>query len=186
MSDEIRLATARVGDLAAVMALLEHPDASLGADPAAARDQILTSSLLAAYDEVAGRLGPNSKTWTWGKLHQARFDHALTSLAPAADRKAMSSGTAPMAGTMLSPLAATWRLDDYRVVAGASFRMVLDVGAWDNSLAINTPGQSGSPGRAHYRDLFPKWAKGEYVPLSYSRKAVEAATERVLKLQPAS
>ena len=49
-----------------------------------------------------------------------------------------------------------------------------------------TPGQSGSPGSTHYRDLFPKWAKGQYVPLSYSRKAVEAATERVLKLTPAS
>ena len=86
----------------------------------------------------------------------------------------------------LSPLAATWRPNDYRVVAGASFRMVLDVGAWDNSRVINTPGQSGAPGSAHYRDLFPKWANGEYVPLSYSRQAVEAATERVVKLRPAS
>jgi penicillin amidase len=167
------------------MALLESPDATLGADPAKARDEVLTSSLLAAYDEVAGRLGPKPNTWAWGKLHQARFDHALTPLAPAADREAMSSGTLPMAGTSLSPLAATWRADDYRVIAGASFRMVLDVGAWDNSVAINTPGQSGSPGSAHYRDLFPIWAKGDYVPLSYSRKAVEAATESVLKLTPA-
>ncbi|KRB41022.1 penicillin acylase family protein [Phenylobacterium sp. Root700] len=173
------------GDLPAVMALLEAPDATLGADPAKARDEVLTASLLAAYDEVAARLGPQPNTWAWGKLHQARFDHALSPLAPAPDREAMSSGTLPMAGTSLSPLAATWRPDDYRVIAGASFRMVLDVGAWDNSVAINTPGQSGGPGSAHYRDLFPIWAKGDYVPLSYSRKAVEAATESVLKLTPA-
>ena len=90
-----------------------------------------------------------------------------------------------MPGTSLSPLAATWRPNDYRVVAGASFRMVLDVGAWDNSRVINTPGQSGEPGSAHFRDLFPLWAKGQYVPLSYSRKAVEDVTETVLKLTPA-
>lgn len=172
------------GDIAAVMALLEKPDASLGTDPAAARDAILRESLLAAYNEVAGQLGPDPKAWAWGKLHQARFDHALTALVPAAEQGAWSSGTAPMSGTSLSPLAASWRPNDFRVAAGASFRMVLDVGAWDNSKVINTPGQSGSPGSAHFRDLFPLWAKGEYVPLSYSRHAVEEATETVLKLTP--
>jgi penicillin amidase len=173
------------GDIAAVMALLEAPDATLGADPAGARDAILRESLIAAYDEVAGKLGPDPKDWSWGALHQARFDHALTPRLPTAEREAWSSGTAPMAGTSLSPLAATWRPNDYRVVAGASFRMVLDVGAWDNSRVINTPGQSGQPGSPHFRDLFPLWAKGQYVPLSYSRKAVEDVTETVLKLTPA-
>ena len=151
---------------------------------AAARDAILSESLLAAYHEVAGQLGPDPKTWAWGKLHQARFDHALTPKVPAADREAWSSGTAPMPGTALSPLAATWRPNDYRVVAGASFRMVLDVGAWDNSMAINTPGQSGDPASPHFRDLFPLWAKGQYVPLTYSRQAVEAVTERLISLHP--
>ncbi len=173
------------GDIAAVMALLEAPDATLGADPAGARDAILRESLIAAYDEVAGKLGPDPKAWSWGALHQARFDHALTPRLPTAEREAWSSGTAPMAGTSLSPLAATWRPNDYRVVAGASFRMVLDVGAWNNSRVINTPGQSGQRGDPHFRDLFPLWAKGQYVPLSYSRKAVEAATQTVLKLTPA-
>ena len=135
--------------------------------------------------EVAGKLGPDPKAWSWGALHQARFDHALTPRLPAAEREAWSSGAAPMPGTSLSPLAATWRPNDYRVVAGASFRMVLDVGAWDNSRVINTPGQSGQPGSPHFRDLFPLWAKGQYVPLSYSRKAVEDVTETVLKLTPA-
>jgi penicillin amidase len=170
------------GDIAAVMLLLEHPDERL---PRKARDAALSESLVAAYDEVAARLGPDPKAWAWGKLHQARFDHALTPLADAEAKAEMTSGTAPMPGTSLSPLAASFRPSDFRVVAGASFRMVLDVGDWDNSRTINTPGQSGSPGSAHYRDLFPLWAKGEYVPLVYSRPAVEAATETVMKLTPA-
>src|SRR5690606_20481662 len=60
-------ATVGNGDLAAVMMLLEHPDASLGANPVDARDEVLTSSLLAAYDEVAAKLGPDPTTWAWGK-----------------------------------------------------------------------------------------------------------------------
>ena len=171
------------GDLAAVMELLEHPDATLPAD---ARDAVLKASLIAAYDEVSARLGPDPKTWAWGKLHHARLEHALTPLADVATRPLLAAGPTPMGGTSLSPMAATWRPDDFRVVAGASFRMVLDVGAWDNSMTINTPGQSGNPESPHYRDLFPKWVKGQYVPLVYSRKAVEAATETVITLTPGS
>ncbi len=171
------------GDIAAVMDLLENPDASLDA---AARDAALRESLVAAYDEVAGKLGPDPKTWAWGRLHQARFEHALSPLAPPSQRADLAVGPAPMAGTSLSPLAASWRADDLRVISGASFRMVLDVGAWDNSMAINTPGQSGDPKSPHFDDLFPLWVTGQYVPLSYSRQAVEAATERVLRLTPAS
>ena len=69
--------------------------------------------------------------------------------------------------------------------AGASVRMVLDVGRWDNSVAINTPGQSGDPFSPHYRDLFPLWAAGNYVPLLFSRAAVEREAETVLTLMPA-
>ncbi|WP_309644075.1 penicillin acylase family protein [Phenylobacterium sp.] len=170
------------GDIAAVMALLESPDATLDA---AARDAALRESLLAAYDEVAGKLGPDPKDWTWGKLHQAQFTHILAPLAKPAQRADLTVGPAPMAGTSLSPLAASWRPEDYRVTAGASFRMVLDVGAWDNSRVINTPGQSGDPTSPHFDDLFPLWVTGQYVPLSYSRPAVEAVTERVLTLTPA-
>lgn len=169
------------GDLAAVILQLETPDEAF---TRAARDQAMLESLGAAYDEVVRRLGADPKGWSWGALHQARFDHALTPLAPAAEKDALSSGTAPMAGGAYTPLAASFRPNDYRVVAGASFRMVVDVGAWDNSRFINTPGQSGGPESPHFRDLFPLWAKGEYVPLVFSRPAVEAATESVLKLTP--
>ena len=62
----------------------------------------------------------------------------------------------------------------------------MDVGAWDNSMAINTPGQSGDPMSPHYRDLFPLWAAGTYVPLRYSRAAVEGDAETVIRFTPAA
>ena len=74
---------------------------------------------------------------------------------------------------------------DFRVGAGASVRLVLDVGAWDNSLAINTPGQSGDPASPHYRDLFPRWAAGAYVPFVWSRARVLDEAERIISVQPA-
>jgi penicillin amidase len=62
--------------------------------------------------------------------------------------------------------------------------MVLDVGNWDQSRAINTPGQSGNPYSAHYRDLAPLWAAGEYVPLLYSRDAVERGASEYWRISP--
>jgi penicillin amidase len=61
--------------------------------------------------------------------------------------------------------------------------MVVDVGAWDNSRCINAPGQSGDPASPHYADLAPLWAKGEYVPMLYTRAAVDAAAEHVFRLE---
>jgi penicillin amidase len=167
------------GEIAAVMAWLNDKDS------ADLRNQVLETSLAAAMTELSGRLGTEVSAWRWGDLHQARFEHALTPMADPLDRASLAAGPLPMAGTSLSPLAATWRPDSFRVTAGASFRMVLDVGAWDNSRTINTPGQSGEPDSAHFRDLFPVWARGDYVPLTYSRQAVEAVTEQVLILTPA-
>ena len=96
----------------------------------------------------------------------------------------MSVGRLAMGGSAFSPRAASYRPSDFRVIAGASFRMVLDVGNWDGSVVVNTPGQSGDPFSPHYRDLAPVWAAGEYVPLLYSREAVERSARSVIKLMP--
>jgi penicillin amidase len=64
--------------------------------------------------------------------------------------------------------------------------MVVDVGDWDNSRVINTPGQSGDPSSPHYNDLFALWAEGKYVPMLWTRKAVEGAARRVIQLAPAA
>ncbi len=67
---------------------------------------------------------------------------------------------------------------------GVSWRMLADVGNWDESRVINSPGQSGDPASPHYADHFPLWAREEYVPLLFSRDAIEAALERRIVLLP--
>lgn len=170
--------------ISALVAAVESPDASLGADPAAARDRILRDSLGAAVADVASKLGPDPSTWRWGRLHVAKFDHALMPLADKATAAQLSVGPLAYGGAGNVPRAATYRRTDYRLLSGASFRMVLDVGNWDASRTINTPGQSGDPFSGHYRDLAPLWAAGQYVPLLYSRSAVEASTAEAITLTP--
>ncbi len=69
--------------------------------------------------------------------------------------------------------------------AGGSLKLVADLEDWDNSVALNSPGQSGDQNSPHYRDLFELWARGKYFPIFYSRPKVESVAERTLMMQPA-
>ncbi|HZC16996.1 MAG TPA: penicillin acylase family protein, partial [Caulobacteraceae bacterium] len=165
----------------AVITYLESPDPSLSN---AARDAILLTSLKAAIDELTAREGADVAGWTWGGIHHATFVPAAAAVADPATRAQMTLGPLELPGSATTPRAATYRTEDFGAIAGASVRMVLDVGAWDNSRVINTPGQSGDPFSAQYRDLFPLWAGGQYVPLLYSRAAVDQAACTVIRLNP--
>jgi penicillin G amidase len=172
------------GQLQAVIEYLEHPDAALGIAPAAARDAILVESLQGALTELKQRLGPDMTTWAWGRLHHATFEPAVAVLADPELRAQMSVGPLQTPGSSSTPRAQAYKAGDFSVIAGASVRLVMDVGAWDNSVAMNTPGQSDDPMSAHYRDLFPMWAQGSYVPLRFSRAAVNADAEDLIHLSP--
>ena len=66
---------------------------------------------------------------------------------------------------------------------GASFRVIINTGDWDDARAINTPGQSGNPDSPFYKNLFEMWANDQYFPLYYSKKEIEAVAAEKLKLK---
>ncbi len=170
------------GDASQILRVLENPR---GWMDSAVRDRLMLDSLGSALREIEERLGSEPSTWTWGRLHRAVFPHPLTEVVDEATRARLDVGEWPIGGSGFTPMSTGYRASDYRLTTGASFRMVLDVGNWDASRAINTPGQSGDPASEHYRDLARRWAQGEYFPLLYSERAVAGATRRVLRLEPA-
>jgi penicillin amidase len=161
--------------------LLESPVAPM---TAAQRDALLLSSLAKGYAATAKRLGNDPAAWQWGKLHHAVFIHPLADAVDAATRQRLVVGEWPLGGSASTPMATSYSPSNYQLTAGASFRMVLDVGRWDDSRAVNTPGQSGDPGNPHYRDLAPLWTAGSYFPLLYSRRAIESNVTERLRLEP--
>ena len=171
------------GNIPTVVRLLEgaHPKLAERAalNTVALRDLFLSETLESAWIDACGRFGDDPKTWQWGDLHKGWFDHALTPLDCNFD-----VGPLAKSGNSTSVMLAHYDANDYRVCVGASVRMVVDVGAWDNSVWINAPGQSGIPGSPHYDDLAALWAVGDYAPMLYSDEAVDRDTQRRLKLYP--
>ncbi|RPJ73285.1 MAG: hypothetical protein EHM24_08250, partial [Acidobacteria bacterium] len=148
----------------------------------AALEGVLTGPTLAeAWRELAKRLGPDPSQWAWGKIHTASFRHSLASTP--AEQALMNTGAVPRGGDGTTPNATG---AGARQTAGASYREVIDVSNWDNSVMTNVPGQSGQPGSPHYADLFPLWADGQYHPMVFSRAAGEKHAAARLRLLPAA
>jgi penicillin amidase len=176
-------ARALVDDIAppVLLGLLAHPDARLGSDPAAARDVLFDAALAAAWANAQQLLGPDPAAWRWGTLHQVRIRHPLSRI------PAIAAAFPPIEGEGTGgdnyTVMARWLRSSggWQVGGGASYLQVIDVGAWDNSLMLNFPGQSNEPQSPHYRDQYDDWAGGHMHPMLFSRAAVDAhATGRTI------
>jgi penicillin amidase len=164
--------------------LLASPDAAFGADPPAGRDAQLLESLGKALAGLRAKLGQDPTSWSWGQLHHIAIDHALAPAVDADHRLALDVPPLPVGGDGLTVHATTFRESDWRQTIGASYREVIDVGNWDRSVVLNSPGQSGDPLSPHYRDLFPRAAEGRFVPMLFDREKVKEAAEEIITLQP--
>ena len=166
------------------ISLVEKPDRRLGEDPVAARNEAVVQSLSQAVEEVEKLLGKDWKAWQWGRLHHSALEHPITALVDEKTRTQWNVGPALRGGSAETVGFASYRQSDFRQLAGGAFRTVIDVGNWDNSLAMNSPGHSGDPANSHYRDLFPLWAKDQGIPLLYRRSQIEVQTEQRIRLRP--
>ena len=163
---------------ATVLRVLANPQ-SFGIDNERTKSMLL-DSLKTANEKLITLEGPDPNQWSWGKLHVVKFRHPLDHT-PDAN---FDLGPIPRPGDEYTVNATGYWGDSYEQLSGASYREILDLSNWDQSLAVNTPGQSGQPGSAHYSDLMPLWDQGQYFPLAYSRDAVEKATTNRLTLVP--
>jgi penicillin amidase len=161
---------------------LKNPNAKIfGATPESKRNKLLVKSLAEGVSELRSRLGRDMKSWRWGSLHVAKFKHPLSTT----DAMRAVLDLKPVArGGDANTVNATGGAPSFRQSHGASFREILDLSDWDNSVAINVPGQSGQPTSPHYADLLPLWADGKYFPMLFSRERVERHAAATLMLVP--
>jgi penicillin amidase len=177
VSEEL-LADARVD-----LDLLEQPGDRFGPDPDRVLASVVKASLAAAIEEVIGLLGPDATQWRWGQLHVARAVHPLKDRLTSVPRDKLSVGPLPRGGSG-DTVCDTAYGPNFGQTSGSTFRVAIDVGDWDNSLAMNAPGQSGVMDSPHYQDQFAPWARGESFPLLFSRKKIEEAAEKLIQLLP--
>jgi penicillin G amidase len=172
-------------DVQVVLEAIENPDEYFEGEAVTTREELLLSTLDDAINEVEQLLGDNREEWEWGDLKHAYFDHALASGVGDDAAEALNVGPRPMGGSGYTVWNANYD-EDFQLTSGASWRMVIDVGEWDNSLAMSVPGQSGDPESPFYDNLLDMFIKGEYFPLLYTREAIQGACVKQINLNPKS
>lgn len=146
---------------------------------------IAIRTLQSAWQDTVEKLGPDSDTWQWGHLHKIALQHPLLHLANPELAEKMRVNAYPRGGSANTTNNNGFGNDSFDVRSGASFRIVMDVGNWDEAKMTNVPGQSGDPRSRFYDNLLENWATDNHVPLLFSRERVEEGAVKRITLVPA-
>lgn len=165
-----------------VIEWLYYPDGDFGKDPMRGRDEVLKTSLRNAVTFLIDKLGANMDKWHYGQTNYKHvvLKHPMSNAVSDKVRAKLDVGPYPRGGNSQT-VNNTGSTDNQP--SGASFKMIVDTGDWDQCLATNTPGQNGNPDHEHYRNLFELWARDQYFPLFYSKEKVESVVSERLTLK---
>lgn len=147
--------------------------------------EAMEEALALAVGELRRLLGDDVSQWQWGRLHRQAFRHPLGQVR--ALSRLFNRGPVPVGGDPNTVWQASYMpYYGYELTDGtACYRQIIDLGNFDNSLAVIPSGQSGHPGSRHYSDLIGLWARVEYHAMPWERASVERQARGRLVLAPA-
>lgn len=164
-----------------VLEWMEKPELIFTGESIIQRNQVLEESFAAALKELEQKLGTNVQNWQYGQSEykHAKINHPLGQAVNEAWQAKLNTESLPRGGYSFTPGANGYGDNN---TSGASFRIVVDTKDWEQTIGINTPGQSGNPESPFYKNLFPIWANDEFVTIPFSKENIKKlkATEELL------
>ncbi len=120
-------------------------DLPQGRTAPAARREDVEAHLGEAVAKLTTDLGADWSQWQYGRVHTQAFGHRVLKDydLPTVERRG-GNGTVG--------------------ADGASYRQIVDVSNWDNSVVVNVPGQSGQPESPFYGNLLPVLVQRRLLP----------------------
>jgi penicillin amidase len=122
--------------------------------------------------QLAKELGPDPKSWTWGRVHQRELENL-------AQVSGLGYGPRPDRGDGNTPLAA----GGFPSTHGPSWRMVVDWGTGTFE-GVYPGGQSENPASDWYTNLVDTWWAGGLRPMLTAEKAASGKGTRTWSMQP--
>ena len=196
---EDQLAVTEWPNMEAVNRLLKNPDSHWWDDTSTPgiiekRDDVLRKAFAAAYGDAVKAMGSNPSAWQWGKLHTATFHESSLGYSGIAPIEAMfNRGPYPFPGSMATINATFWWIysapdasdpNVYSVVSMPSMRTIVDLKNLQNSIIINSTGQSGHPFNSHYDDMIGPWLRNQYHPELWDQTTIKTTRADHLLFTP--
>lgn len=150
------------------------------------RDDIIKQSFKDAITFYTNKLGEDINDWSWGKVHTMTFRHwPLGSCGIPPVEMLFNDKTYPFGGDQFTVCEGGFtRGVSFEVNHGPSQRMIVDLGALDNSLMVNSSGQVENLWHPNRKDALPLWFNKEYYHLNFTSEKVKAAARHKLLLVP--
>ncbi len=139
------------------------------------QEEKLATVINNTYTYLSEKLGTSFSNWKWGSLHQIVSTHSLGAKPPLGD--IFNVGNVPIGGDTdtLCQMAFIPTEEYSGAMVGASYRQIIDMGDLAAAQCITPVGQSGNVVSLHYSDQFESWKNGDYKPMLWDRKEIEAA-----------
>ncbi len=119
-----------------------------------------------AVADLVATEGADPAAWRWGRVHVARFEHALLRFLPVlGPLTRLEAATAGDGETVNRGGLRGSGPNPWADMHGPGLRLVADLGDPDATLAVIATGQSGHPLSRHWGDLLPAWRAGGTVRL---------------------
>lgn len=148
-------------------------------------DQILGQAFDLTLVELTEKFGAEPESWKWGKAHIMTNAHSPFSKVGILS-KLFNIDRAASGGSYTLLRAKTKLAEDsrYRAVHGAGYRAIYDFSDLDNSLYVQSTGQSGNLMSSLYSNLSDKWIDGKYLQMSTRPDDYRKNALGVWKLSP--
>ncbi|MFC1731072.1 penicillin acylase family protein [candidate division KSB1 bacterium] len=159
------------------------PESRFGPNAKDKRDRFLLGTFSTAVKGLTEKFGENMGSWKYGHVDfkYVQIIHPLGEVVNAELQAKLNTAKVPRGGNQYTP-GATGGTN--KQTHGATFRIIVDVNDWDQSVGTNSPGQSGDPESPFYDNLFENWANDEYFPVYFSRVKIESITNVKVQLIP--
>ena len=137
------------------------------------KKSFLIETFIVSINNLKSKFGNNFENWTYGQdeYKHIKIKHPLEDIVNDSIYNLLSFKSYPRGGNGYTPNSTSSNLSQS---SGASFRVIIDTKDWDNSLATNSPGQSGNPLSPFYRNLYEDWANDKYFNLFYSKEKIKS------------
>ena len=170
------------GKQAGLLRLMSSPESSWWDDKNTPEpetwDNIINRSMKIAYDMMTG-MKETQENWDWEDMHSLKFQHILGQVPLF---KFFNSGTFPVSGDRFTVKASF--SNNYKTTHGASYRQIVDLSDWTNSVCVLSSGQSGHFLSRHYDDQISLWLEGLYHPMLYRSEDIESSSKGIWILKP--
>ncbi len=164
--------------------IVQQPDSHYWDDhrtkEAETRDQVFAASFKDAVAELEKSSGTNPALWKWGRLHQTYFRNETFGMSGIYPIEALfNRGPFSTSGGSTTVNATYWDASgaSFEVEEIPSMRMIVDLSNLENSLSINSTGQSGHAFHPNYIDMAEPWSRIQYHRMLWSRSQEQAAAK---------